>query len=140
MSGQAVVRDEDGEDAATFLRELLASGPLQQIEVEKAGRGHGFSVSQLRRAKRTAGVTSERAGFRDGAWYWQLEAPLRLKVTADEGSKVSKMTHTDAGVIYGENAPLSPLDSTVIPKVTAVSSSVSSSEGPSSSDIGWEEV
>ena len=76
-------------------------------DVEAAGKANGFTLHQLRHAKRAAGVAAEKLGFR-GGWGWRFYAVTCAKMTADEPTKVPKMTHTDAGVIYGENSPVSP--------------------------------
>lgn len=137
LSGGAALPDEDREDAAAFLRELLADGPMAQTEIEREGKGHGFSISQLRRAKRVAGVESEKSGFRGGVWLWRLEVP---KVTEEP----PKMTFPRESVIFGENQPVTPLDSTGFPKMTAVSPSPSPStpvpEPVGVGADGWSEV
>lgn len=147
LSGAAQVPDEDRDDAADFLRQLLATGPVSQREVEAAGKGAGWTMSQLRRAKRKAGVEAEKSGFRDG-WYWRLRTPVDAEDDALDAPKMPKMTHTRTGVIFGENAPGSPLESTPFPKMTQVSSSTSSSGAATDGilpegeplDLEWGEV
>lgn len=139
MSGSAVLADEERDDAASFLRELLSDGPMPQPEVAKAGTGQGWSMSQLRRAQKRAGAKPEKSGFR-GGWIWQLIEKDRPKMTADDAPKPPKVTQMGEGVIFGENVPVSPLDATVFPKITGVSSSVSSSGADSSTGDGWGEV
>jgi hypothetical protein len=56
LGGNAQAPDEDRDDAAEFLRELLADGAMPQTEVAKAGTGQSWSMSQLRRAMKRAGV------------------------------------------------------------------------------------
>jgi hypothetical protein len=75
-----------------------------------------------------------------GGWGWRLDPAAEPKMTSDEPSNGTKMTLSDVPITFGGNSPVSLLDSTVIPKVTALSSSASSSGGPSSSDDGWGEV
>ena len=58
-------------DAIDFLRELLADGPMEQKQIEKDATGAGISVSTLRRAKKQAGIKSEKA-FGSGKWRWSL--------------------------------------------------------------------
>ena len=60
--------DSDGEhsearDAADWLRELLAKGPLEVKAVKKHGDEAGFAWRTLQRAMRAAGVVSQRGGF-----------------------------------------------------------------------------
>jgi len=57
--------------AETFLRTLLANGPLPMSEVENAARGNAFSLATLRRAKQNLYVASSRAPG-DTRWIWTL--------------------------------------------------------------------
>jgi hypothetical protein len=57
------------DNAKTFLRALLWSGPRQAPEVEAAAEANGISEATLRRAKDGLGVTSEQAGR---GWWWCL--------------------------------------------------------------------
>lgn len=77
---------EDRKDAADWLRGYLADngGEAAAIDVFRAGDKDGFSKDALKRAKRRAGVTSEKAAM-DAGWMW------RLKPTEErEGSEESK--------------------------------------------------
>ena len=72
------------DDACQLLREILADGPLPQNDVEAHARAAGLSRSTLKRAKKKAGVESERVGGlgASGGWMWNLPAkestePLR---------------------------------------------------------------
>ena len=108
LSGTAHVADEDQEDAVTFLRELLADGPMLQSDVEREGKVSGWSLPQLRRAQKRAGVVPKKAGFHKG-WQWLLKA-------CDTGSPeddapAPKMTLPHASVIFGEHATVSRLES-----------------------------
>lgn len=144
LSGSAAVPNQDHEDAVAFLRTLLEDGQMAQTEVERAGKGEGFSISQLRRAKRGAGVESEKSGFRGGVWYWRLAGS---NVT-DRGEHAAEDDGLRSRVIFGENVPVSPLESTPFPKMTpgvtfvasstVVSPSVAAVSGPFVD--GWGEV
>ena len=60
------------EDAETFLRELLAEGPVPYTEVTKAARACGISDMTLKRAKWRVGVESKKIGFAPAKWMWAL--------------------------------------------------------------------
>ena len=61
------------DDAADWLRELLADGPLHQKDVADAAKANGVSAATLRRAKVKAGVISQKHGNgRDAYWEWRL--------------------------------------------------------------------
>ena len=67
----------DALECAEWLREVLAEGPVEQQEVEKAAHDAGFSKDQLRRAKERV-AKSKKVGFGKGAkWHWQLTQPSR---------------------------------------------------------------
>ena len=55
--------DDTGQDAASFLRELLADGPMPTKTVRKEADDAGFSWRTIQRAMRRAGVESQRQGF-----------------------------------------------------------------------------
>lgn len=66
------------EEAADWLRQLLATGPIKPAEVIAQARDAGYSESTVQRAKRRAGVES--IAQRDGdnkviGWAWQLRQP-----------------------------------------------------------------
>jgi hypothetical protein len=53
----------EARDAADWLRELLASGPMAVKDVRRHGDNAGFAWRTLQRAMRAAGVESKRGGF-----------------------------------------------------------------------------
>jgi putative DNA primase/helicase len=53
----------EGRDAAEWLRDLLADGPIEVKAIRKQGDDSGFSWRTLQRAMRRAGVVSKRGGF-----------------------------------------------------------------------------
>lgn len=55
--------DGDGQDAAGFLRDLLADGPMPTKSVKRAADDAGFSWRTIQRTMRRAGVESQRQGF-----------------------------------------------------------------------------
>lgn len=75
----AADRDErDGrterDDAAEWLRELLANGPCPARDVERDARDAGFSIATVRRAKAAIGVVSRKPSIFGGSWVWALPA------------------------------------------------------------------
>lgn len=75
-SGSARGDREQQQDAADFLRQLLADGRMRSEDVYLAGDSHGYSKSTLNRSKKRAGVKSTKVGaFSGGSWFWELEAP-----------------------------------------------------------------
>ncbi|TSE26908.1 AAA domain protein [Tepidimonas sediminis] len=76
---EAAPDDETGAlaDAASFLRSLLADGPMPQRQVMVEASGAGYSEATIRRAKRMLGVEAARSGFgRSGTWVWALPAAI----------------------------------------------------------------
>ena len=67
------------DEAAEWLTDLLAVGPLGTGEIKKAAAAEGYSWATLRRAQKLAGVTSRKQGF-DGGWTWSLPS-------TDEGAQ-----------------------------------------------------
>jgi len=67
--------DESGEhgDAAQWLRETLADGPLAAEEMQRLAKQAGHAWRTVKRAKKLARVESYRDGFGRGAtWLWRL--------------------------------------------------------------------
>lgn len=60
---EAQPEDDDRQDAAGFLRDLLSDGPASRIHVEDAARKAGIAWRTVQRAMKEAGVTSRRDGF-----------------------------------------------------------------------------
>ena len=73
--------DDDGGtergEAATWLRDALAAGPLEAKYVYTQARQDGIHKRTLDRAKRDLGVIAYKVGFgADGSWRWKLpQAP-----------------------------------------------------------------
>ncbi|MFB9238685.1 AAA family ATPase [Plantactinospora siamensis] len=80
--------DDQGDrlDAVEWLRAYLADngGEAPAVDVFKAGDKDGFSKDALKRAKRKAGVLSEKTGM-DAGWMWRLKP-----AEGSEGSEGSK--------------------------------------------------
>lgn len=77
---------EDRKDAAEWLRGFLADqgGEASAVDVFKAGDKDGFRKDALKRAKRKAGVISEKGGM-DAGWMWRLKPAEERE--GSEGSK-----------------------------------------------------
>ena len=60
------------EEAAAFLREVLADGPVPARTVLAEADAAGIAEKTLKRAKKRLGVASDRG---DGAWSWRLPDP-----------------------------------------------------------------
>jgi hypothetical protein len=56
----------------TFLRGLLADGPVASKQVMADAKANGIAQRTLWRAKTELGVIAERAKGQTGAWYWML--------------------------------------------------------------------
>jgi putative DNA primase/helicase len=68
---------KERDDAATFLRQLLADGPVASKQVEADAKANGIAQRTLWRAKFELHVLAERAQTQSGkaAWYWLLPPP-----------------------------------------------------------------
>jgi len=68
--------EESGEraDAAQWLRQTLADGPVRSDEIPRLARQAGFAMRTLNRAKKAANVESYRDGFQ-GKCYWRIRPP-----------------------------------------------------------------
>lgn len=78
LLAEAEQRDDEGHearDAADWLRDLLAAGPVQVKDVKRHGENAGFAWRTLQRAMRGAGIESRRGGFGLPAT-WALAAPV----------------------------------------------------------------
>lgn len=85
------------DEAAEFLRELLAGGPVAAKEVYRQAREVGISERTLNRAKAPLGVRSQRLGEPGqrggGGWAWSLPA-INIATTFNK-AKVATLTETD---------------------------------------------
>jgi RecA-family ATPase len=71
-----IMADADGErsdrdEAAGWLRQLLASGPVKANDVYAAADAAGLSKDRAKRAKKKIRALAGKAGM-DGPWYWAL--------------------------------------------------------------------
>jgi len=94
------------DDAADFLREVLAAGSVKAKEVFKQAREAGISERTLRRAQRALGVKPTRAGYGGGgSWVWGLPAGHRCPPATPADP------HTQSVAIFEERGHLWANDS-----------------------------
>jgi hypothetical protein len=63
------------EDAETFLRDILADGPVATRDIKSAAAAHGHKWRTVERAKAVIGITASKAtGSPTTGWSWQLPA------------------------------------------------------------------
>jgi hypothetical protein len=60
------------EYAATFLRDLLADGPIASKQVMGDAKANGVAQRTLWRAKRELNISAARTKGQTGTWYWML--------------------------------------------------------------------
>jgi hypothetical protein len=79
-----LAQTNDGErgpsdDAESFLRDLLADGPILAREVSRQSRQAGIAPRTLERAKGRLGIKSVRPDGFTGAWYWAFPETYNAK-------------------------------------------------------------
>jgi len=98
LLAQAEAVKQDGgavKEAETFLRSILAEGPVGPKEIKSAAEANGLSWASIKRAKKELGIEAHKGGFDDG-WAWNLPKGLR-------DAEVSQQTDLSA---FGEIEPL----------------------------------
>jgi hypothetical protein len=68
---------EDANDAEALLREMLAEGPVEVVEVTRLAKQLGLSERTLRRVKKTLGIVSVKQAY-DGPWMWSMSQGVRV--------------------------------------------------------------
>lgn len=82
-------RDEATE-AELWLRDRLADGPVDVVDIFREGQKLGFTQRMLRHAKAKLNATASRQGFgKDGVWRWYLP------VTAQKTRPAERATNAD---------------------------------------------
>ena len=82
LLGAAEINDAEGsnaseeQDAVTFLKALLAYGPVAVRLIKEDARGAGYSWITIERAKKKAGIEAQKLGMKAG-WVWCLPAEDR---------------------------------------------------------------
>lgn len=69
-------------DAAVWLRSVLADGPVSTKDLQREAKGAGYSWSTIKRAKTTAGAVADKSAF-DGGWRWSLSTNEAKLLSAD---------------------------------------------------------
>lgn len=87
------------EQAADWLREELADGPMPSAQVLKDGKANGFAEKTLRRAKRQV-AEAVKDGF-TGGWSWRLKDE-----DGQGGPKMPKMATQENVAIFVEGGHL----------------------------------
>jgi hypothetical protein len=82
--------DDHGNDAASFLRDLLAYGPVAAKDIYKEAESAGYSRDTMKRAKSRIGVKAVKQGMQ-GGWVWRLLSTESSKESV-EGSEGSTQT------------------------------------------------
>lgn len=83
-------------DAAAFLRDVLAVGPMPAKEVQREARNSGISDMTLRRARSRVGVVTQRSGFGSGgSWMWSLPQRCSSESIDDHFKDVITNDHDD---------------------------------------------
>lgn len=84
-SAEADAQDDgDSNDAAGFLRGLLADGPVAAKTIFSEASGAAYSRDQMQRAARRLGVERRKTGMA-GGWTWALPAPKRPPEDGEDG-------------------------------------------------------
>jgi hypothetical protein len=88
-----IMADRDGErtdrdEAAEWLRELLASGPVKAKDVYTAADAAGLSKDKAKRAKKKIRAIAAKQGM-DGPWFWALAEHEGNLADVTEGSTKS---------------------------------------------------
>ncbi len=100
------------DDAADWLRNVLADGPRPARDMERDAREAGFSLASVRRAKAAIGVASRKAAF-GGPWEWVLpsEDSQPAKMRTPSLSSVSVLgSGARNGDSRGSDLPFAPED------------------------------
>ena len=107
-------KDGKRDDAADFLRDLLADGEMPAKEVLAAGRDKGFGQKAMSSALARLGGTKKRDGFGPGGcWRWSLPAPIDGIGAPSEKEGINGI-YEDSGGINGDvediNAKFAEID------------------------------
>jgi hypothetical protein len=72
-------------DVIIFLMNLLAGGPMEIKTIEDKAAERGFTIEQLRRAKRKMGIVAfKQTGTMEGHWFWALAQHTPAKANTSE--------------------------------------------------------
>ncbi len=88
--------------AESWLRDRLASGPMDSVKVKMDAEGAGLSWATVRRAQKALGVVTTKDGM-EGGWRWRL--PPKVLTAAEDA-------HHEGVSAFGKSAISSPALST----------------------------
>ncbi len=91
--------DGEAQDVESFLRALLADGPLPVKAIRADADGAGYSWDQTKRASNRIGVEKRKDGLR-GGWIWALSSPREHE--GSEGSKQRNMRSSHSSALPSE--------------------------------------
>jgi hypothetical protein len=95
----------EGQDAAGFLRALLAEGSRPAKEIFSEAKAAGFSKDAMHRAKRKIGAIASKQGMENG-WAWRLPNP-EGGAEGCEGSEGGTQKRPPSSPSSGANPPSS---------------------------------
>ena len=81
-------------DAASFLRELLAEGPMGAADVFVRAKAEGYSSDQMSRAKNRIRAKSSKDGYR-GQWIWHLPPKISIDGLFNSANTSSNDEHAE---------------------------------------------
>ncbi len=85
--------DEEGHDAAGFLRGLLSDGPMSAKDIYKDADGAGYSRDMVKRASLKMGVEKRKNGMA-GGWLWALPIDPQPPEGSTKGAKSARFQNT----------------------------------------------
>jgi hypothetical protein len=114
--------DERGalDEAIEVLRTILGDGPLPAKDAEREARSAGLSEATIRRARKAAGIRSERVGGlgRAGAWQWSLSPKALTETLRRSPSESEHLSRLSSGEGDTEPAPIArPVADTPAPTI-----------------------
>jgi hypothetical protein len=89
------------------LRTILADGPVPAKDAEREARSAGLSEATIRRARKAAGIRSERVGGigRAGGWQWSLGAKALTETLRRSPSEIEHLSRLSSGEGDADPAP-----------------------------------
>lgn len=84
LLAEAEQPDDQGNDAATFLRGLIAHAPMAAKQIKVEAVSAGYSMDAMHRAKRKLGAEAVKSGM-SGGWYWRLPSAEDGADPAEDG-------------------------------------------------------
>jgi hypothetical protein len=124
------------EEAADFLRAVLAQGEVPAGEVQQAARKAGITPKPLRVAREALKITSRREGFGPGAvWNWSLPGPSIDALTPIDAQPRDGASMDPEGIYGGKDTGLPPRARLREPAVNGAEHSEPTATAPSDDPI-----